>query len=69
MPLVDVPFHKVAIGLIGPLSPVTDIKHRWVLTMVDCATRYPEAIALTSTTTEEISDAFPDGCPESHTQR
>ena len=58
MPLIDTPFHKVAIDLIGPLVPVTDRKHRWVLTLVDCATRYPEAVALTSTTTEEIADAL-----------
>ena len=58
MPLIDVPFAKVAIDLIGPLSPATDRKHRWVLTLVDCATRYPEAVALTSTTTEAVADAL-----------
>ena len=58
LPLIDVPFAKVAIDLIGPLAPATDRKHRWVLTLVDCATRYPEAVALTSTTTEAVADAL-----------
>ena len=28
------------------------------MTLVDCATRYPEAVVLTSTTTEEIADTL-----------
>ena len=57
-PLVEVPFHKVAIDIIGPLAPPTDRKHRWILTLVDCATRYPEAIPLASTTTEAVAEAL-----------
>ena len=57
-PLVEVPFHKVAIDIIGPLAPPTDRKHRWILTLVDCATRYPEAIPLSSTTTEAVAEAL-----------
>ena len=55
IPLVGIPFEKIAIDLIGPLSPPTDKHHRWVLTLVDCATRYPEAIPLPSTTTEVVA--------------
>ena len=47
-PVVEVPFHKVAIDIKGPLAPPTDRKHRWILTLVDCATRYHEAIPLAS---------------------
>ena len=57
-PLVEVPFHKVAIDIIGPLAPPTDRKHRWILSLVDCATRYPEAIPLASTTTEAVAEAL-----------
>ena len=32
----------------GPLSPVTDRGNRYILTLVDFSTRYPEAIALRS---------------------
>ena len=58
MPLIDVPFAKVAIDLIGPLAPATDRKHRWVLTLIDCAILYTKAVALTSTTTDAVADAF-----------
>ena len=57
-PVVEVPFQKVAIDLIGPLAPPSERKHRWILTLVDCATRYPEAIPLVSTTTEAVAEAL-----------
>ena len=36
------PFDKVAIDIVGPLT-VTDNKCRYILTLVDTATRWPEA--------------------------
>ena len=58
MPIIDIPFQKVAIDPIGPLSPLSKRRNRWILTVVDCATRYPEAIALSSTTTEDVPEAL-----------
>ena len=58
VPLVHLPFDKVGIDLIGPLSPVSNRANRWVLTVVDYATRYPEAIALSRIDTETIAEAF-----------
>ena len=46
MPVIDIPFQRVAIDLIGPIIPASDRGHRLVLTLVDYATRYPEAVAL-----------------------
>ena len=48
MPIIDMPFHRVAIYLIGPLKPRTDSKKKHILTLVNYATRYPEAVALPS---------------------
>jgi len=39
MPLIDTPFQRVAIDLVGPIAPVTDSGHRYILTRVDYATR------------------------------
>ena len=58
MPMIDIHFLKVAIDLMGPLSPLTDRTNRWILTLVDCATQYPEAIPLLSTTTEVVAEAL-----------
>lgn len=46
MPRIDEPFKRVAIDLVGPISPPSDEKHQYILTLVDVATRYPEAIPL-----------------------
>lgn len=60
MPLIDAPFQRVAIDLVGPIVPITDRKHRYILTLVDYATRYPEAIALPSCETERVAEALVD---------
>ena len=46
IPMVDVPFKRVAVDLIGPIEPASEAGHRYILTLVDYATRYPEAVPL-----------------------
>ena len=58
MPRIDVPFRRVATDLIGPLKPVTYIKNRYILTLVDYATRYPEAVPLASIDIETVAEAL-----------
>ena len=58
MPVIETPFKRVAVDLIGPIHPPSKEGHRCVLTLVDYATRYPEAIALKSITTEAVAEAL-----------
>ena len=58
VPWVHIPFDKVAIDLIGPLYPVTNRGKRYILTVVDYATRYPEAVPLEKIDTESIAEAL-----------
>lgn len=62
MPVIDIPFLRVAVDLKGPIKPVTARKNRYILTIVDYTTRNPEAIALpnieTSTVAEAIAEVF-----------
>ena len=58
MPLIDEPFQRVAVDLIGPLHPITDRGNRYILTLVDFATRYPEAVALPTIETEPVAEAL-----------
>ncbi|XP_062603479.1 uncharacterized protein LOC134265246 [Saccostrea cucullata] len=58
MPLIDEPFQRVAVDLVGPLYPTTDKGNRYILTLVDYATRYPEAIALPNIETEGVAEAL-----------
>ena len=69
MPLIDTPFKRVAVDIVGPIHPMTDRHNRYILTMVDYVTRYPEAIPLKSVTTVEVAEAMVDmfsrlGVPE-----
>ena len=55
MPIIKTPFSRVAIDLIGPL-PASDRGNRWVLTLEDCATRYPEAIPMKRIETTDVAE-------------
>ena len=66
---MDVPFNCVAVDLIGPTDPPSEAGHHYILTLVDFATRYPEAVPLKRTDTETVAEALVDiysslGIPE-----
>lgn len=58
VPVIQTPFSRVAVDLIGPIFPATDRGNRFVLTLVDYATRYPEAIPLKNIETETVAEAL-----------
>jgi len=55
MPIIDSPFKRVAIDLVGELFPASSRGHRYILTVVDFATRYPEAVALKNISTTVVA--------------
>ena len=57
MPLIDTPFKRVAVDIVGPIAPPSEAGHRYILTLVDYATRYPEAVPLKKITTEAVAEA------------
>ena len=56
MPLMEEPFKRVAVDLVGPISPVSEKGNRYMLTVVDFATRHPEAVALPKIETEHVAE-------------
>ena len=50
----------MAIDLVGPIAPASDKGHRYILTLVDYATRYPEAVPLKNIDTETVAEALLD---------
>ena len=58
VPIIGVAFEKVAIDLIGPIEPPSTEGHRYILTLMDYATRYPEAAALKDKTAETVANAL-----------
>ena len=69
MPLIDTPFKRVAVDIVGPIAPPSKAGHRYILTLIDYTTRYPEAVPLKKITTEAVAEAILDiysrvGIPE-----
>lgn len=58
MPLPCIPFETVAVDIVGPVKPASDSGHRYILVMVDYATRYPEAVALKGISVEQVAEAL-----------
>ncbi|GFO07819.1 gypsy retrotransposon integrase 1-like protein [Plakobranchus ocellatus] len=50
-------FEKVSIDIAGPLN-LTRSRNRFILTMVDAATRWPEAVPLKGFGTREVAEAL-----------
>lgn len=66
---IDTPFKRCAVDLIGPIHPPSEKGHRYILTLVDYATRYPEAVALKNIGPASVAEALLDiyrrvGIPE-----
>lgn len=60
LPLVEEPFSMVCVDIIGPVQPRTNAGNKYILTLIDMATRYPEAIPMKGITTEEVVDKLFD---------
>ena len=53
MPIIDTPFERVAVDIVGPIKPMTD---RGLLVLIDYATWYPEAVPLKSVEEEVVAE-------------
>ena len=54
MPIIEVPFDRIALDIVCPL-PKTSRGHRYILVIVDYATRYPEALSFRAATTKAVA--------------
>ena len=60
LPLVGEPFARVGVDLVGPMVPASRDGHKYILVMVDYATRYPDARALKNIDTVTVAEALMD---------
>jgi len=58
MSIIDTSFKRVVIDIVGEIFPASSRGHRYILTVVDFATRYPEAVALRNITTTVVAEAL-----------
>lgn len=56
-PIISDPFSKIAMDIVGPRNRTTQ-GNKYILTIIDEATRYPEAFALPSCEAERIADTL-----------
>ena len=68
IPLIDVPFQRVAVDLIGPISPLLKSWKWYILTVIGFATRYREAVALESIEAESVIEAVGSVVSTGHSQ-
>ena len=55
IPLMEEPFQRVAVDLVGPIQPTTERGHI-ILVLVDYATRYPEAVPMKTIEAEAVAE-------------
>ena len=58
LPLVTEPFSEIAMDIIGPLPPCRNSGNRFILTVLDLCTHYPEAIPLQHHTAQDVARAL-----------
>ncbi|KAK3089888.1 hypothetical protein FSP39_007378 [Pinctada imbricata] len=56
-PIISEPFYKISMDIVGPLAR-SKKGNRFILTIVDDATRYPEAFALKSCDAESVANSL-----------
>ena len=56
--LIDTPFKPVAVDIVGPIEARSEQNNRYILTMIDYATRFPEAVPLPGIETERVAEAL-----------
>lgn len=58
MPIMTEPFSRVAIDLVGPLNPPSSEGHQFILTLIDFATGFPEAMPLKDISSTSVAEAL-----------
>lgn len=56
LPLVGEPFRSICVDIVGPIEPRSTRGYRYIVTIVDMATRFQEAILLKTITAEEVME-------------
>ena len=58
LPILSEPFSRVAIDIVGAISPPSSEGHRYILTLIDMATSFPEALPLKNIDSISVAEAL-----------
>ena len=60
IPVVYVPYKCMTVDLTGPMEPASEAGHRYILTLVDYATKYSEAVPLKRIESNTVAEVLLD---------
>ena len=55
LPLIDTPFKRITVDIVGLIEPRSEKRNLYILTMIDFTTRSPEAVPLPIIETEHVA--------------
>ena len=58
MPVFTVPFERVGVDIVGPIKPCSSQGHKYILTLIDYTTSFPDAVALKHITSIDVAEAL-----------
>ena len=58
MIIIGIPFQRVAVDIVGSIKHRLTQGNKYISTLIDYATRYPEAVATTWIEAERIAEAL-----------
>ena len=58
MPIISVPFSRVSMDIVGPLIPASAEGHKYILTLIDWATGFPEAVPLKTIDSISVAESL-----------
>ena len=58
VPIITEPFSRINIDLVGPINPSSSSGHKYILTVIDVATGFPEAIPLRNIEAQTVAKAL-----------
>ena len=58
LPVISEPFERVAVDIVGPFMPRSSEGYKYILTIVDFSTRWPEAVALKNIEAPTVAEAL-----------
>ena len=56
IPIVSEPMQEWVMDFAGPFEPASSSRNKYILILVDAATKWPEAVAMTSQRTDKVAD-------------
>jgi len=58
IPVISEPFSHIAMDIVGPLSPCTSEGHKYILTIIDVASGFPECVPMRNVDSISVAEAL-----------